>query len=105
MLGVVVRVTDVKLGSAGAVNPLIEESLHVQMIGFLDGFNEVGSHYVLAAIHLQIVMQSAIESVFANLVAKHVQNQAAFAVGVAVEFAGVVKVVAHDGLGVESARG
>src|SRR6266852_4783013 len=49
-------------------------------------------------------MQSAIESVFANLVAKHVQNQAAFAVGVAVEFAGVVKVVAYDGLGVESAR-
>ena len=101
MLGLVVFIAQVELGSAGAVEPLAEELVDVGVRGFFDGFREIGGDYVFAAIHFEVVLEAAIESVFAELVAKHVENPAAFGVGVAVKFAGIVEVVPDDGLAVE----
>ena len=42
-----------------------------------------------------------IEGIFAELMAEHVKNPAAFGVSVAVKFAGIVEVVADDGFAVE----
>ena len=101
VLRVVVLVAKVELGSARAVEPLVEELVDVGVRGFFDGFGEIGGDHVFAAIHFEIVLQAAIESVLAKLVAEHVENPAAFGVGVAVEFAGIVEVVADDGLVIE----
>src|SRR3979409_528683 len=94
MLGVVIRVGDIELWRACAVNPLIEKLLDVDMIGFVDGFDEIRGDDVPAAMDFEVMAQSAVKSIFANLPAKHVQHQTALAVGVVVKFAGVVKIVA-----------
>src|SRR6266403_4973710 len=102
MLYVVIRIRDIELWRACAVNPLIEKLLDVRMIGFVDGFDEIRGDDVLAAMDFEVMAQSTVKSIFANLLAKHVQHQTALAAGVVVKFAGVVKIVAHDWLGVET---
>ncbi len=71
------------------------------MIRFVDRSDQVGGDYVFAAIGFQVMVQSAIKGLFANLLAKHVQNEAAFAVGVVVKLARVVEIVAHNRLAVQ----
>src|SRR5260370_14025137 len=66
------------------------------MRGFFDGFGEIGGDNILTAIPFEIVLQGTVESVFTELVAKHVEDPSSFAVSVAVEFARIVEVVAHD---------
>src|SRR5438093_1117568 len=44
------------------------------------------------------MLQRTVKSVFTELMAEHVQNPSALAVRIAVEFAGIVEVVAHDRL-------
>src|SRR5260370_12331371 len=105
MLGIIIRIADIELWCACAVNPLIEKLLDVRMIRFVDGLDEIGGDDVLAAIDLEIVPQAAIKSIFANLLAKHVQHQATLAVSVVVKFAGVVEIVPHDWLAVQSGLG
>src|SRR5712672_111716 len=102
MLCVVIRIADIELWCACTVNPLIKKLLDVSMIGFVDSFDEIGGDDVLAAMDFEVMAQSAIKSILANLLAKHVQHQAALAVSVVVKFAGVVKIVPHDWLGVET---
>src|SRR4029077_5454447 len=96
VLSAVIRIADFKLWRAGSVNPLVKELLDVNVIGFFDGLDEIGGDYVLAAIDFQVVPQAAIESILADLPAKHVQHQAALSISVVVKLAGVVKVVAND---------
>src|SRR5713101_3914807 len=102
MLCVIMRIADIELWCACAVNPLIEKLLDVSMIRFVDGLDEIGGDDVLAAVDLEVMPQAAIKSIVANLLAKHVQHQAALAVSVVVKFAGVVEIVPHDRLAIES---
>src|ERR1700722_5467463 len=48
----VVRVGEIKFRSARAVDPLLEEPVDVDVRGFFDGFDEIGSDDVFAAIDL-----------------------------------------------------
>src|SRR5260370_4284084 len=80
MLGVVVGVADVKLRSSRAVNPFVEELLHVNVIRFFDGLDEIRGDDVFAAMDFEVVPQAAIESILANLVSEHVQHQTALSV-------------------------
>src|SRR5229473_8422525 len=102
MLAVLIRVADFKLRRARAVNPFVEKLLHINVISFFDGLDEIGGDYILAAIDLQVVPQATIESILANLLAKHVQYQAALSISVVVKLAGVVKIVPYDRLGVQA---
>ena len=101
MLFGVVDVGEIKFWSAGAVDPLVEEAIDVDVRGFFDGFDQVGSDDVFAAIDFEIVLEAAPEGVVAELVAKHVEHPAAFAIGVAVEFLGLVEIAADDWFFVE----
>src|ERR1700692_2683141 len=101
MLRVVISIAQVEFGSAGAVQPLVKELVDVAVRGFFHGSCEIGGDYVFAAIYFEVVLEAVVESVFAELVAKHVENQAALGVSVAVKFAGIVEVVADRGLAVE----
>src|SRR5207253_11278509 len=47
---------------------------------------------------LEVALEPAIKTVVAKLIPQHVEHPAAFRVGVAVEFARIIKVVTHDGL-------
>ena len=94
----VVGIAQVEFRRACAVQPLAEELVHVRVRGFFDSFGEIGGNNVLAAIRFEIMFQAAVKSVFAELVAKHVENPPALAVSVAVEFAGIVEIVANDRL-------
>src|SRR5258707_15406092 len=96
MLGVVIRVGDIELWRACTVNPLIEKLLEVGMIGFVDGFDEIGGGYVLAALDFEGMGAPAVKTTFANFSAKAVQHQAAPPVSAVVKFAGVLKTAAHD---------
>src|SRR5258706_5059778 len=87
MLCVVVRVGDVKLRGTGAVNPLIEKLLQINVIRFVNGPDQVRGDYVFAAIGFQVMPQAAIESIFANLLAKHVQDEGALSVGAVLKLA------------------
>ena len=98
VFGVVVGVAEIELGSARTIEPLAEKSIDVSVRGFFDGFGEIGGHHVFAAVDFEIVLEAKIESVVAELVAEHVKNPAAFRVGVAVELAGIIEVMANDGL-------
>src|SRR2546429_1283835 len=44
------------------------------------------------------MFQAAVKSVFAELVAKHIENPPALAISVAVEFTGIIEIVANDWL-------
>src|SRR6266478_6489480 len=100
MLPVVIRVADVKLWRARAVNPLVEELLHIDVICLFNSSDKIRRDHVLAAIDLQVAPQAAIESILANLLAKHIQHKAALSISVVVKLAGVVKIVPHGRLGV-----
>src|ERR1700687_4145133 len=91
MLAVFIRVADVKLRRACAINPLVEELLHIEVIRFLDGLDEIRGDHVFPAIDFQVVPQASVESILANLLAKHVQNQPTLSISVSVKLAGVVK--------------
>src|SRR5216683_6925840 len=100
MLSVVIGVANVKPRRARAVNPLIEELLLIDVICLFNSSDKIRRDHILAAIDLQVAPQAAIESILANLVAKHVQHQAALSISVAVKLAGVVKIVPHGRLAV-----
>src|SRR6266849_9302334 len=73
------------------------------MRSLFDGLGEIRGYNVFAAIRLEIMLEAAVKSVFAYLVTKHVKDPASFAVGVAVELAGIVEIVANDRLVPETA--
>ena len=98
----VIRVGDVEFRSAGAVDPLLEEAVDVDVRGFFDGFDKIGCDDVFAAIDFEIVLDAAPEGVVAELMAEHVENPAAFAVSVVVEFFGLVEIATDDGFVVEA---
>ncbi len=98
MLFGVVGVAQVEFRRARAVHPLAEELVDVGMRGLFDGLGKIGGNNVFAAIHLEILLDAAVKSVFTDLVTKHVEDPAAFSVSVAVELTGIVEIVAHDRL-------
>ena len=101
----VVGVGEVESWCAGAVDPLLEEAVDIGVRGFFDGFDEVGRDHVFAAIDLEVVLKTAPEGIVTELMAEHVENPAAFAVGVVVEFFGLIEIAAEDGLFVEAGSG
>ena len=94
----VIGVAEVELGSARAVNPLVEKLADIGVGGFLNGFDEIRGHHIFSAIDLQIMFQRAVEGLFAQLMPQHVQHPAALVVNVAVEFRGIVKIETHNRL-------
>ena len=101
----VVGIGEIEFRSAGAVDPLLEEAIDVDVRCFFDGFDEIGRDDVLAAIDFEIVLDATPEGVVAELMAEHVENPTAFAVGVVVEFLGFVEIATNDGFVVEAGAG
>ncbi len=104
MRRIVVRVTHAKFRRPGAVNPLMEELIHVDRRGFFDGLLQVIGDHVLAAIDFEIVVKAAEEIIVAELRAQHLQHPAALRVDVAGKLDHVVRIARHDGHSVEAAR-
>src|SRR5207247_11275721 len=77
---------------------MAEELVDVGVMCVFHDLGEIGSDNTLAAIRFEIMLQRTVKSVFTELMAEHVQNPSALAVRIAVEFAGIVEVVAHDRL-------
>jgi len=98
VLFAVVGVAQVEFRRACTVQPLLKNWSTLVCVASSTAFGEIGRDNVFAAIHFEIALEAAVKSVFANLVAKHVEDPACFIVSVAVEFAGVIEVVAHDRL-------
>src|SRR5437764_15375127 len=99
MLGVVIAVGQVEFRSTGAVDPFSEEAIVVDVGSFLDGCDEIGGDYVLAAVDFEIVLYAAPEMFLADLMTEHVENEPGFFVGVSVKLigSGIVEIEAHDG--------
>ena len=93
---VVVRVTHVVNRRPRAINPLLEELVHVRRSGLLNGFLQVRGNHVLPAIRFQVIMQPAEKILIAELGAQHLQDPAALGVDVAGVFERVVKIMGHD---------
>ncbi len=94
----IIGVAQVELRRACSIHPLAEKLVDIGMRGLFDGLRQIGADNVFPAVHFKVMLDACIKGLVANLVAQHVKDPATFVVRVLVEFAGIIKVVAHEWL-------
>ena len=87
VLPIVIRVAQIKLRRSRAIHPLREKLVDISVRFLFDRFRQIRTDHVLPAICFQIVLQPAIECVFSQLMAQHIQHQPTLAICIAIKFA------------------
>ncbi len=95
----VIGVAQIKFRRSRSIDPLREKLIQVGMRFFFNRFRQVRGDHIFPAIHFQIMFQSAVKRIVAELVSQHVQHQPAFSVGISIKLARIIKVMPHNWLG------